>query len=272
MATTAGVGRGTDVRRIDRKDLWWLEPLVIVLVLGTFVVYSAWAGLVGTNFYSEPYLSPFYSPCVTSACPHVTFGAPLLVDPTWPLLGSAMSPAVFIVGLPLLFRLTCYYYRRSYYRGFFSSPPACTVPDVRRKYSGETRWPFLFQNSHRYWWYLAVLVWAILAYDAVLAYVFPAPDHSGYRVGIGLGSVVMTANVVLIGLYTFSCHSCRYLCGGYLDRFKDAPIRYRLWNAVNRLNVKHGLFAWLSLFSVGLTDLYIRLLSMGVLVDPRVVF
>jgi hypothetical protein len=41
---------------------------------------------------------------------------------------------------------------------------------------------------------------------------------------------------------------------------------------VNKLNVKHALFAWLSLFSVGLTDLYIRMVSMGWIVDPRIVF
>ena len=82
----------------------------------------------------------------------------------------------------------------------------------------------------------------------------------------------MTVNIALIGLYTFGCHSCRYLCGGYLDRFKGAPIRYRLWNWANRLNTRHALFAWMSLFSVGFTDLYIRMLSMGWIVDPRIVF
>ena len=242
-------------RRIERRDLWWLEPLAIVIVLGAFVAYSAWAGLQNANYFADPYLSPFYSPCISANCTEVTV----------PLIGSwwVWSPAILIVPFPLLFRLTCYYYRRSYYRAFFWAPPACTVPDALRRYSGESKFPFLLQNLHRYAFYAAVLVLAILAYDAIRAF--------GFRDGIhvGLGTLIMVANVGFLSLYTFSCHSCRYLCGGYLDQFHNAPVRYRLWMAVNRLNVRHGLFAWLSLFSVGLTDIYIRLVAAGALTDPR---
>ncbi|CAN5243427.1 hypothetical protein BH18CHL2_BH18CHL2_00600 [soil metagenome] len=266
MAARVDVRRGTATKSVERRDLWWVEPVVLVAVLGIFVLYSIWAGLANANYYSEPYLSPFYSPCIASSCPHVTFGAPLVGD-WW-----GFSPAIFIVGFPLVFRLTCYYYRRSYYRAFFWSPPACVVPDARAAYSGETRFPFIFQNLHRYTFYLAVPVWAILTYDAALAFIFPMPAHDGFRFGIGLGSLIMLVNVAFIGLYTFSCHSCRYLCGGYLDRFHTAPLRFRLWTLVNRLNARHGLFAWLSLFSVGLTDLYIRLLASGAITDPRILF
>lgn len=266
MASVAGLRRGTDPRAVERPDRWWLEPLAIVSVLGLFTLYVAWAGLVNAHYYSEPYLSPFYSPCITASCPHVTFGTPFIGE-WW-----GFSPAVFILGFPLIFRATCYYYRRSYYRAMFWSPPACTVPDARAKYAGETRFPFILQNLHRYTWYLAVLVLAVLTYDAILAFMFPTPDKTGVRFGIGLGTVVMLANVVLLAMYTFGCHSCRYLCGGYLDRFRNAPLRYRLWLNANRLNVKHGLFAWLSLFSVMITDAYIRMLSMGWITDPRIVF
>ncbi|MGH2500205.1 MAG: hypothetical protein ACRDF0_08980 [Candidatus Limnocylindria bacterium] len=245
------------VRPRERRDLWWLEPLAIVVVLGVFVAYSTWAGLQNAHYYVAPYLSPLYSPCISANCAHLTFGA-ALVGEWW-----RFSPAIFIVGFPLGFRLTCYYYRRSYYRAFFWAPPACAVPDVRRAYSGETRLPLVLQNVHRYFFYSAVAILAVLGYDAILGFGFP----DGF--GVGLGSLIMVANVVLIGLYTFSCHSCRYLCGGYLDRFRGAPLRYRLWSAVNRLNVRHGLFAWLSLFSVGLADLYIRLVSLGVIADVR---
>jgi hypothetical protein len=252
-------------RRIMRRDLWWLEPLVIVAVLGTFGLYSLVVGISNAHYYVAPYLSPFYSPCITANCAHLTFGFPIIGD-WW-----NFAPAIWIVGFPLAFRATCYYYRRSYYRGFFMSPPACAVPDVRAKYGGETKFPFILNNIHRYAWYAAMVFIVILSYDAVLAFIFPTA--TGHAFGIGLGSVIMTVNVTLIALYTFSCHSCRHLCGGYLDRFHRRPIWYRLWAAVTRLNTRHGLFAWLSLFSVALTDLYIRLLSMGVIpFDPRVVF
>ena len=49
-----------------------------------------------------------------------------------------------------------------------------------------------------------------------------------------------------------------------------APTQYRLWRYISRLNERHPMYAWLSLFSVGLTDLYIRLVAMGVIRDLRI--
>jgi hypothetical protein len=39
---------------------------------------------------------------------------------------------------------------------------------------------------------------------------------------------------------------------------------------VSGLNGRHQLFAWCSLFSVMLSDVYVRLCAMGVLTDPRI--
>lgn len=227
--------------------LWWLQPASSGLALIVIGIYAFWSALQGTGFEHGPYLSPFYSPVIQLGF--------------WPL-----SPAFLSSALPLGFRATCYYYRRSYYRAFFFAPPACAVPDARRRYSGETRFPFILQNIHRYFFYAAVAFVFILAFDALLAFRFPE------GLGVGLGTLIMSTNVALLALYTFGCHSCRYWAGGYVDRFHRAPIRYRLWSAVNRLNTRHGLFAWLSLFSVALTDFYIRLLSVGFISDPRIVF
>ena len=76
-------------RPAERTDFWWVEPVVIVAVLGAFVLYSMYAGLAGTNYYFEPYLSPLYSPCITANCVH----------PTLPIVGSYwnLSPAILIV-------------------------------------------------------------------------------------------------------------------------------------------------------------------------------
>jgi hypothetical protein len=38
---------------------------------------------------------------------------------------------------------------------------------------------------------------------------------------------------------------------------------------VSKLNTRHAQYAWYSLFSVALVDLYIALLSAGVFDDPR---
>jgi hypothetical protein len=37
------------------------------------------------------------------------------------------------------------------------------------------------------------------------------------------------------------------------------------------LNERHMLYAWISLFGVGLSDLYVRLLSMGIIHDLRII-
>ena len=251
-------GAAPSPARPERRDAWWVEPLTVVVVLGAFGLYSTWAALQNAYYYAAPYLSPFYSPCLSANCEHVSL----------PLVGSwwNLSPALLVLGIPLGFRLTCYYYRKAYYRSFFWSPPACAVPDARAGYSGETRFPFVLQNLHRYFFWLSLIVLVFLWWDVLLAFRFPT------GIGIGLGTIVLAANATLLSLYTLSCHSCRYLCGGYLDSFRNAPIRYRLWQITNRLNERHPLFAWVSLIGVALADLYVRLLAMGIIRDPRIVF
>ena len=244
-----------------RKDAWWALPLTVVVVLTTFVVYSTWAALQNAHYYVAPYLSPFYSPCLSKSCLHLTlrWGLPAF---TFPIIG-VVSPALLILWGPALFRLTCYYYRKAYYRSFWLAPVACAVKDVKAGYTGETRFPLILQNFHRYAWYVALIFIVFLTWDAILAFRFP----DGF--GIGVGTLVMWLNVILLAGYTFSCHSCRHICGGHVDVFSKSPTRYTLWHVISRLNERHPMYAWLSLGSVGLTDLYIRLVSMGVIRDLR---
>ena len=86
--------------------------------------------------------------------------------------------------LPFLlgFRLTCYYYRKAYYRSFWLSPPACAVAEPHSRYSGETRFPFNLQNLHRYALYLAIPVLAILWWDALEAFRFPVPHPEQFSI------------------------------------------------------------------------------------------
>jgi len=238
-----------------RTDAWWVEPLLVVLLLGGFGVYATWAALQNAHYYVAPYLSPFYSPCLSTSCRHVTV----------PIIGSwwNLSPAFLILWIPGGFRATCYYYRKAYYRSFFGSPPACGVKDWSRRYTGETRFPFVLQNIHRYFFWLSMLVVVFLWHDAILAFDF------GGRFGMGVGTLVLLVNAALLTLYSISCHSCRHLCGGHLDVFSKAPTRHTLWRTISRLNERHMLLAWISLVWVGLTDVYVRLLSLGVIRDLR---
>ncbi len=250
-----------------RKDAWWALPVTVVVVLGSFIIYSTWAGLQNAYYYAPPYLSPFYSPCVSTSCLHSTFGYGL-PDIQLPIIG-VLSPAFLILWGPGLFRLTCYYYRKAYYRSFWLAPAACAVRDVKTGYTGETRFPLIIQNAHRYAWYIAVLFIVFLAWDGILAFRFPTPT-GGHEFGMGVGTIIMWINVILLAGYTFSCHSCRHVCGGHVDVFSRAKARYGLWRFITRLNEQHPAFAWLSLFAVGLTDLYIRLVAMGIIRDLRI--
>jgi hypothetical protein len=250
-----------------RTDSWWGLPITVVIVLGSFIVYSTWAAFQNAHYFVAPYLSPFYSPCLSRSCLHQSFGFGL-PDIHLPIMGL-VSPAFLILAGPGLFRLTCYYYRKAYYRSFWLAPPACAVRDVKTGYTGETRFPLIFQNAHRYTWYVAVIFIVLLTWDALLAFRFPAAG-GGTQLGLGVGTLVMWINVIFLAGYTFSCHSCRHVCGGHVDMFSKAPSRYGVWRFVSRLNERHPTFAWLSLFSVGLTDRYIRLVSMGIIRDVRI--
>jgi hypothetical protein len=182
-----------------------------------------------------------------------------------PLIGSwwNLSPAFLVLWIPGGFRATCYYYRKAYYRSFFGLPPGCAVRDVSKSYTGETRFPFILQNIHRYFFWLGIPVIAFLWWDVVMAFNF------GGRFGMGAGTVVLFVNSALLSLYTFSCHSCRHLCGGGLNVLSKAPARHGLWTIVSRLNERHMAIAWVSLIWVGLADVYIRLVSMGYIKDVR---
>ncbi|MFY9689226.1 MAG: hypothetical protein WA369_13670 [Candidatus Acidiferrales bacterium] len=249
MAETSAARPASGFGSTLRRDAWWVENLPFIIVLSAFGIYTTWRAFEGTYYYVAPYLSPFYSP---------------LIDPQhhwWPF-----SPAILILGGPLGFRLTCYYYRKAYYRGFFLDPPACAVGEVKRSYKGETKFPFILQNVHRYFFYVAVIFVAFLWYDAIVAFDF------GGKFGIGIGSLVMLVNILLLTTYTFSCHSLRSLVGGKLDCFSCATLgvpRHSAWKGVTKLNEHHMFWAWVSMISVGLTDFYIYLVASGAIKDIR---
>ena len=90
-------------------------------------------------------------------------------------------------------------------------------------------------------------------------------------IGVGIGSLVLLINVVLIGGYTLGCHSLRHLVGGVLDTLSRSPARKKAYDCASCLNRHHPKWAWFSLVFVGFTDVYIRLCSMGVIRDLRII-
>ena len=249
--------RAAIATRTLRPDRWWVEPAVTAGVLLAFIAYSSWAAFQNANYYAAPYLSPFYSPCLAVNC--VEGSSHTRIVGQW----FALSPALLVLVFPLGFRLTCYYYRKAYYRSVWLSPPACAVAEPHRAYTGETRFPLILQNLHRYFLYPALVFNVILSVDAVLAF-RNAELQWGHA---GLGTLVLTVNAVLLWLYSLSCHSCRHLIGGRLNNFSRHPLRYRAWTELSKLNQRHMQLAWASLVFVGLTDLYVRLVASGAISD-----
>jgi hypothetical protein len=240
----------------ERQDAWWIEPILVFVVFSSFLGYGTWAAMQNAHFEFGPYLSPFYSPLLFGTSHHAWFGP----RPEW-IPMALFYPALMILPVPGLFRFTCYYYRGAYYKAFWQDPVSCTIGEPRgTSYWGERWFPLVLQNVHRYFAYLALLLIVILSYDVWLATKFMNTNTGEMEFGIGVGTVVMLINVVLIASYTF----------GWRDEVSKAPISEACYRCSSALNGRHMMFAWLSLFSVGLTDAYIRLCSLGVIWDFRI--
>ena len=242
-----------------RKDLWWLPSLLTFLGFSAFIVYSTWAAFQGEHYRFGPYLSPFYSPELLGSAT-AWFGPKPGFIPNW----IPFTAALLILWAPGGFRFTCYYYRGAYYKAFWADPPGCAVGEPRHNYRGERTFPLILQNIHRYFLYLALLFIIILAYDAYEAF------HFADGFGIGVGTIVLVMNVILLGSYTLGCHSLRHLVGGRNDTLSNKPVQHALWRWVSVLNRRHMMFAWFSLFWVGFSDVYVRLCSMGIFTDYRI--
>jgi hypothetical protein len=247
-----------------RTDNWWVEPLLIFLGYLSFILYANYAvfnPMCGPNqpCYEVPgtsYLSPMYSPLLFTSAPS-----------WWPGF-IPFSAAMLILWAPAGFRFTCYYYRGAYYKGWWADPPSCAVgePGFRGKnYRGERKFPLIIQNVHRYFLYLAILFIVLLTWDAIKAFNFNG------QFGIGLGTLLMVANPILLGLYTFGCHSFRHLVGGRKDVMSDSDLTKKCYDCVTHLNKNHMKWAWISMYYVAFVDLYIRLCAAGTITDLRII-
>lgn len=236
----------------DRRDAWWLGPAITFLVLSGFVVYATLRAFMNRFYEVDELLSPFYSP-------NLAHWTPL---PQW------LSPALLILWAPGGFRMTCYYYRKAYYRSFAAHPPGCAVSEGRgRGYRGETAFPFILQNLHRYLLYAALFFLIFLWHDVWKA-LWPQGSF-----GLTVGTIVLAANTILLTLYTFSCHSLRHLIGGNIDCFSctaSTRTRHRIWGKVSNLNANHMIWAWLSLLGVAFADFYVWMVASGRLVNWRI--
>jgi hypothetical protein len=180
------------------------------------------------------------------------------------------SAALLILWAPGGFRVTCYYYRGAYYKAFWADPPSCAVGEPRKSYWGERRLPLIAQNIHRYFMYIAVVFLFILASDVWKALWFPSAS-GGREFGVGVGTLVLAANVVFLSCYTLGCHSFRHIVGGFHDEISKHPAQQVAYDCSSCLNRWHMRWAWTSLFGVAFADLYVRLCAMGIWHDWRII-
>ncbi len=236
----------------DRRDLWWIDPLLTLLVLSAFVIYATARAIMNRYYEIGELISPFYSPNLGQ----------------WTVLPRWLSPAVLILWAPGGFRLTCYYYRKAYYRSFTLHPPGCAVAEgMRGEYRGETTFPLILQNLHRYLLYFALIVLMFLWYDVWRA-LWP-----GGHFGMTVGTIVLALNTTLLTGYTFSCHSLRHLVGGKVDCFSANAVcrmRYRAWGPLSWLNEHHMFWAWTSLVGVMFADFYVWMVARGTIANWRI--
>ena len=264
MQTRPEAGESNDVRSsLQRKDNWWSGTLGFFLLFSAFGMWATFRAFENNFYEAGNLLSPFYSPTVQLGIQ---------------IAGFHISPALLILPFPLSFRLSCYYYRKSIYRSYLADPLGCAIAEPKflaklrfRKYTGERSFPFILQNFHRYAFYAAVVFIVLLWIDTVKAFLFTTPG-TGSHFGMGIGSLVFLVNIILLTVYTFSCHSWRHLIGGGLDCYScDAlsKTRYGMWSKISFLNEKHGNWAMMSLCSVALTDVYVWLVASGRITDIR---
>lgn len=275
-----------------RTDAWWIGPLLTILGFGAFLVWANvrvfendhyYSGHGGTANLATNYLTPFYSPLLFDVAkadavqrPFPSGHAILTEKP--PFLPGFVSAAALILIFPAGFRFTCYYYRGAYYKAFWGDPANCAVGEPRSGYLGERTLPLVLQNIHRYFLYAALIFILILSWDVLTAFKFYEVDPAtglrtgNWRIGVGVGTVLMAVNVVLIALYTLGCHSLRHLIGGKRDCISAKPLSAKMYSCVTCLNNRHMLWAWCSLFSVGFTDIYVWMLARGVWTDFHVTF
>jgi hypothetical protein len=248
-----------------RRDAWWITPVVVLSVFTAFIVYTTWAAFQNAHYTFGPYLSPLYSPELFGDSPHAWFGP----KPGWWPAFAPFSPALLILWAPGGFRFTCYYYRGAYYKAFWADPPSCAVGEPRNGYRGEASLPLILQNVHRYFLYFALLFLVFLVDDVWKALWFTDAATGQKEFGIGVGTIVLTVNVICLSGYTLGCHSLRHLVGGRVDCLAASPGRHACYKGASAFNRAHMRWAWVSLFTVAFSDIYVRLCSMGVWSDWR---
>lgn len=187
-----------------------------------------------------------------------------LIDPFY-------SPTILVVPIAGLFRLTCYAYRKDYYRHIFNHPQSCAADErmdnATRGYSGETTL-FAFNNLHRYLLYAGIALLPFFYYDFYVSVTY----FGGFV--LRFASVLILLNALLLTLWVLSCHAFRHLFAGGNVKCYDCALKPKarkgFFNFQSMLNKRHEQWAFISLVVIVLVDLYLRAVAAGWPVDFRI--
>jgi hypothetical protein len=249
MAVQAGHVRPAGFAATERTDAWWVAPLVQGLMLGTLICYANWAAYQGEYYEVGNYLSPLYSP--------------LIIIP-----GLPFSPAFLILLPPVLFRATCYYYRKAYYRSYFLDPPGLRGLGAEQGEGVPRRDGLPVRAAEPP--SLRVLRDAPLPAVPLARLLSRHPlrrlvrhrrrDARDPRQRDGADALQL-----LLPLRA----APRRREPRLLLVQRGQPARHAAWKAASVLNERHMLFAWTSFVTVCGADLYVRLVAMGTITDLR---
>ena len=73
-------GRPDIRQRTLRKDRWWLQPLLTMVALVLFIIYSTFRAFQNAYYFAEPYISPFFSPMMVTGLEHEHFSSARLLE------------------------------------------------------------------------------------------------------------------------------------------------------------------------------------------------
>ncbi len=250
MATVATSLGSRRFGETARRDAWWVQPLAVFAGFSAFIVYATWAAFQGEHYTYGPYLSPFYSPELFGDSPHAWFGPKPGWWPAWlPLFAGALDP---LGSRPA------------------SASPATTTAAPTTRRSGPIRPPAPSASRAR----ATAASSVVPAHPAERPPLLPVP---GARVprhpvlrrlegavvrrpGHGPGAVRHRRRHARSWRSTSSCSAatrsaatrCAISSAAGSTCSRRRPVRERRYNCVSCLNRRHMLWAWTSLFLVGI--------------------
>ena len=168
----------------------------------------------------------------------------------WPRLAAVLAGAADPLGarrLPLHLLLL----PRRLLQGVLGRPAVLRRRRAAQELPGEQLFPLILQNVHRYFLYLALLFLFLLASTSWKAIWFADPATGTTHFGIGVGTLVLAANVVLLAATRSAATRSATSSAAARSSSREHPAQTKLYDCVELPQPPAHAWAWISLFWVG---------------------